>query len=210
MGVFDDFEQVHQTVQLNLGSCVADDAGKSTHLLLLLETHDDIDDSLGKFMLFFGEIHRDSQDAVGQASTVIINSDYPENEGYDPGYFFILGFGVYVDLPRYRTFSFFGQHAHAGTSIRAPQDVAPPSWVTRVLMVHYSKDLTMNGLASYNLAPLKPKFNLFVTPEMILAKLVTAFAFCFVLFYSWLTHFQGVVQPHNGLRTQTMLPMAIF
>ncbi|KAH8796253.1 hypothetical protein DL96DRAFT_1566182 [Flagelloscypha sp. PMI_526] len=160
LGVFEDYDQAHQTIQVNFGVAV---------------TADD-DDSLGRFMIFFGDTHRDEADAVAEWSTVVVNSDYPDDptweadQRYDPGKFFILGLGVYVDLSPYRTVSFFGQHAHVGTSIRAPPGVEPPKWATRFLMVHYSKDISMNGLVSYNLAPLRPKANLFSTPETTLVR----------------------------------------
>lgn len=69
---------------------------------------------LGKF----GGGHIDARDALAALTCMLILSTL--KEGYDPGYIFLLEFGVAFPLRKFHTIYFSGLRWHAGSSPTAP------------------------------------------------------------------------------------------
>ncbi|TFK53314.1 hypothetical protein OE88DRAFT_1733261 [Heliocybe sulcata] len=71
-----------------------------------------------------GDAHPDANDDLGSFTTMIVLTDPPYD--YTPAFFFLLEFGVFIEMKRYRSIAFSGLRLHG----RAPS-TAPPT-ATRI------------------------------------------------------------------------------
>ncbi|KAF8055699.1 hypothetical protein FPV67DRAFT_1394420, partial [Lyophyllum atratum] len=120
----------------------------------------------------FGIDHFDKDDDEGGLSTMVSNSDVPEEQagqlGYEYGRFHLLAFGFYIKLTPFRIMSFSGLFKHGGSPPLSPAGIAPVPWAYRFMIVLYPPESMLSGAGKQiiGLAAL-PKGKLFqLPPEM--------------------------------------------
>lgn len=112
----------------------------------------------------FGEAHFDDGDSAGHYTNMITNSQIPSN--YDPGYFHLLAFGVYVRLNKYNGFNFQGIRKHGGSGPFAPCGEKPDPRACRFAMVSYPPAGMMNPRTTRYKLAVNPNGPVFLSPEM--------------------------------------------
>ncbi|KAG6818850.1 hypothetical protein H0H93_001053, partial [Arthromyces matolae] len=121
--------------------------------------------SLRLVMSFFGGEHFDFHDNAGYFTNIHVLSDLPEN--YDPGRFFLLYCGVFVQLSPNTNFSFSGLHYHGGTAPTAPPGIEPAPDAYRFVVVSYPPKGMTSGTTRYSLGALPENEEFVLPPEMI-------------------------------------------
>lgn len=122
-------------------------------------------------MGFFGSAHFDEGDSPAHYTNMITNSRLPDN--YDPGYFHLLAFGVYVRLSNHGGFNFQGNRQHGGTGPFPPQGEQPPTHAYRFNLVSYPPANMMNpDTTRWRMALGSSGESVFLTPEMRAAEYV--------------------------------------
>lgn len=117
-------------------------------------------------MANFGGKHTDDKDSVLGLSNMTVLSDVPDD--YEPGRFHLVGQGVYVQLPKFRSIHFSGRLAHGGTAPLAPPGMAAIAWAIRCVLISYPSGPWNEGTCRQALAAL-PQIKdgpLYLTPEM--------------------------------------------
>ncbi|KAI0349265.1 hypothetical protein OH77DRAFT_1322370 [Trametes cingulata] len=136
-------------MQLNLAPAAqAEQATKTLH------------DSLGQF----GGKHIDIYDSLNGWTHLLCNSDLVDDE--DAGVFFIMTFGVCVDLSGFASVLFSGRHVHGGFPPTAKPGKQPSQDSYRVVVVSYPPSATLDVLDKFSLAHL-PDGPLYLHREFI-------------------------------------------
>ncbi|KAJ2922527.1 hypothetical protein H1R20_g14570, partial [Candolleomyces eurysporus] len=90
---------------------------------------------LSKQMGFFGGAHFDEGDDPCWFTNMITSSSLPDD--YDPGYFFLLVYGVYTRLSNGGGFNFHGNVKHGGSGPFPPRGEKPPPSAYRLTLISY-------------------------------------------------------------------------
>lgn len=114
-------------------------------------------------MGFFGGPHYDEHDSPVHLTNMLVNSQLPP--GYDPGYFFLLGLGVYIRLENYTGFNFQGNRRHGGSGPFPPKGVTPDSSAYRFTMISYPPESMVSSSSRMRMGASSSGAT-FLTPEM--------------------------------------------
>ena len=88
-------------------------------------------------MGFFGGPHTDKNDSVPGMTFMMVLSDLPTEDGWDPGRFHLLSIGVYLLLEPFTVVFFTGRLLHGGTAPLSPPGTVPPESAYRLIFVGY-------------------------------------------------------------------------
>ena len=126
-----------------------------------------IDGSLRLEMKIGGVSHMDTHDAAACLSCMLVISDLPKGDGWEPGRFHFLAHGFYINLEPHYTVYFSGRLPHGGTAPLAPPGQKAPNWAYRTVVIGYPPKYIMNGEVRHSLAALPNKAEpLYISPEM--------------------------------------------
>ncbi|KAJ6576001.1 hypothetical protein DFH09DRAFT_1078357 [Mycena vulgaris] len=120
---------------------------------------------LSKDLDFFGGAHIDRKDAPALYSNMTCNHDIPDD--YEPGMFFILQLGVFIELKQYSSINFFGQRRHGGTPPLSPLGTPLYKFAYRFVVIYYPPNRMVNGTARVTLAALPNNEALIIPPEIL-------------------------------------------
>jgi hypothetical protein len=123
------------------------------------------DATLASDMGFFGGEHKDIHDNPAFYTNIISDPDLPD--GYNPGNFFVLYFGVFVVMKKHMGINFSGLRRHGGTPPTAPLGMEPEAWAYRFVVVSYPPNGLTNGNCRYVLGALPGNVPFSVPPEAV-------------------------------------------
>ncbi|KAI0693169.1 hypothetical protein BC835DRAFT_1416096 [Cytidiella melzeri] len=113
----------------------------------------------------FGAPHRDQGDSPFHLSSMTVLSDLPSD--YDPGRFYVLAIGVFVELTPLLNVYFCGRLRHGGTPPLAPHGQEPISSAYRMVVIAYPPSRIASGETRHALAAINPDGDpLYLSPEM--------------------------------------------
>nr|GAT44271.1 predicted protein [Mycena chlorophos] len=128
----------------------------------LSRTEAELKEDLG----FFGGAHVDGKNSNGHLTHMMLHSHLPK--GYTPGFFFILGLGVFVVTDAQVSVIFSGLRRHGGTPPLSPEDVADvENWAVRVASITYPPGALMNGMGRLRIGVWPNGEPLYLPPEVI-------------------------------------------
>lgn len=104
-----------------------------------------IEEGLDVSIGHFGGGHRDKTDSKVALSCMVACSDIPSN--FDPGKFFLLMLGFYVDITPGTCIYFSGLWKHGGTPPRAPRNVRVEKHHIRMVLILYPNENMTLGTA---------------------------------------------------------------
>ncbi|KAF8067616.1 hypothetical protein FPV67DRAFT_1365498, partial [Lyophyllum atratum] len=94
-------------------------------------------------MKIFGTEHMDGADDAGGLTSMIANSDIPDD--YEYGRFHLLAFGCWIKLTPLRIMTFSGLFKHGGSPPLSPKGVSPVPWAYRFMTVLYPPKSMLSG-----------------------------------------------------------------
>lgn len=114
------------------------------------------EDFLANIMGEFGKAHTDDNNSASSYSGMIVLSDLPVKDGWEPGRFHILALGVYVTFTPFLLIYFPGCLHHGGMAlVQPPNDDEPLSeWAYRLVMIGYPLHQIVKGNVCHALAAL--------------------------------------------------------
>lgn len=123
----------------------------------------------------FGGGHEDTEDSESQVSSMTGLSDVPPN--YDPGRFYLLALGVFVELSSCINVYFCGRLRHGGTPPLAPPGEQPLPSAYRMVVIAYPPRRIVSGQTRHAIGAVQRSGDpLYLSPEMTGVK--CAFFFC--------------------------------
>lgn len=112
----------------------------------------------------FGIGHQDTMDSAAHYTCMTALSDIPHN--YDPGYFHLIGLGVYVKLIDFLSMLFCGLYQHGGSAPTCPPGEDPVEWAIRYINVFYPPTKMVHGVGSLVFGALPRGRELLLPPEI--------------------------------------------
>ncbi|RXW11975.1 hypothetical protein EST38_g13879, partial [Candolleomyces aberdarensis] len=120
---------------------------------------------LSKEMGFFGGAHFDEGDDPCWFTNMITSSSLPDD--YDPGYFFLLIYGVYTRSSNGGGFNFHGNVKHGGSGPFPPSGVEPPPSAYRLTLISYPPERAVDPTKTrHQILASSWKGTVMNTPEM--------------------------------------------
>ncbi|KAF6750466.1 hypothetical protein DFP72DRAFT_1072189 [Ephemerocybe angulata] len=123
--------------------------------------------SLAAQLASFGEAHFDDKDCPGHTTNMQVASQLPE--GWDPGYFHLVGLGVFVALDKHTSFNFQGNRRHGASGPFPPPGTdlsSIPAWAYRFTLISYPPSRMCNQKCRYRVAATPSSEPIFLAPEM--------------------------------------------
>ncbi|KAF9065742.1 hypothetical protein BDP27DRAFT_1366135 [Rhodocollybia butyracea] len=149
----EEYKHLEETCELHNVPRIGTDGNvlyQGIQLNLAQPEHEDSSDANGiKALGFFGGIHFDKSDSPGGYTTLLANSDLPDD--WKGGRFHLVEFGLYVVLDGITASTFTGLRLHGGTPPLAPAGAIIPSWAYQWVIVLYPQGATLDGRVNMNL-----------------------------------------------------------
>ncbi|KAF6751748.1 hypothetical protein DFP72DRAFT_473889 [Ephemerocybe angulata] len=121
--------------------------------------------SLAEQLALFGEAHFDCKDCPGHTTNMQVASQLPAH--WDPGYFHVLGLGIFVALDKHVSFNFQGNRKHGASGPFPPDgETDIPSWAYRFTLISYPPSRMCNQTCRFRIGATPGTVPFYLAPEM--------------------------------------------